>query len=223
MNILVAEDASVNALMLRNILAHDGHRVWIAENGVRALEMLDEQPHVELLVVDVSMPEMDGLALVRELRGREEYGDLPVLFLTSDDGEDTVRAAMALGAAGYILKPILEPSRVMARLNDIMGRCVPVLGSSDGDSFSPGPSARVLRELAHQVGEILEDGALPGADRLGAFRSLLDAAGARRLLDRLGDAGEGNPGLSPVLLRELRALAAELCERGHPVSPAPTE
>ncbi len=84
LRILLAEDNPVNQTLARRILQKHGCEVVIAENGMRAVQAWDTQPFA-LILMDVQMPEMDGLAATREIRDRErESGEhIPILAVTA--------------------------------------------------------------------------------------------------------------------------------------------
>lgn len=120
MNILVVEDAAVNAIMIRNILTHEGYGVRVAGTADDALDILREDGSVDLIVADIGLPGMDGIDFIREARGLPGLADVPVIFITGDDSADTVRKAMAVGAGSYILKPIVQPSQVLERVRQAL-------------------------------------------------------------------------------------------------------
>ena len=80
LKILIAEDSPVDSLVLRNVLTRDGYEPVLVENGKAALQALEADPDIALAIVDMRMPEMDGLELVREMRSRPELESTPVLF-----------------------------------------------------------------------------------------------------------------------------------------------
>ena len=215
MNILVAEDAAVNAILLRNILEREGHRVVVVKNGVEALEALQEHPEIDLLAADIRMPEMDGIMLVRELRSRPDTQDLPVLFITGVADAATVREAVELKIAGYILKPITEPSRVVAKLRAIAENSGVVLESEDDTRQKLGLDVSTYREMLGALGELVREAMANGAgdDLIPQLRDSAGSVGADRLMRALGDE-VGNPPDQTVLVRELKALATELEIRG---------
>lgn len=217
MNILVAEDVAVNAILLRNILERGGHRVLLAENGVEALELLEQHPETDLVATDIAMPEMDGFALVREIRSRPETRELPVLFITGMADASTVHAAMEFRPAGYILKPIVEPSRVLARVESILSDSPAVLQLEAEVRARLGIDGPTYRSLLGALGCLVRTvREADGGVEEGVRRRLLDSAdqvGAERLV-RLMESQAGNPLEAKVLLRELAALSAELEERG---------
>lgn len=111
--ILLAEDGTVDALLLRNILTRAGYHVVTVPNGARALEVLESDPDIDMVVTDVVMPEMDGAELLRTIRSRKNLARLPVVFVTATSDSTLVREALGLGLGGYILKPLTQPSRVL--------------------------------------------------------------------------------------------------------------
>lgn len=110
-NILLVEDDQVDVMNVRR--AFEKNRItnplWLARDGVEALEMLEraEVPKERLLVLlDLNMPRMNGIELLREIRGRDDLRHLPVVVLTTSDDERDRIDAYNLNVAGYILKPV---------------------------------------------------------------------------------------------------------------------
>lgn len=102
--ILVVEDYLVAQRMYSHMLRKRGHTVVLADNGCIALERLQEHT-VDLVVADLSMPEMDGVTLLKHLRGDERYRHLPVIMLTASGQEQDRRQAEAEGANDFLMKP----------------------------------------------------------------------------------------------------------------------
>lgn len=117
MKILIAEDNPVDAIILRNILEHEEHAVVVASDGRAALEALSQHPDIAAIFADIRMPDLDGLGLVEAVRERTETAGIPVIFVSGIAEAEYVRRAVALGAGGYLLKPINEPSRVLNLLH----------------------------------------------------------------------------------------------------------
>lgn len=103
-NILVAEDNEANQFVVREILERAGARVDIAENGLIALEKVRTGKY-DLVLMDVQMPEMDGLAATRQIRAEKE-GHLPVVALTANALASDFEACLAAGMNDYVAKPI---------------------------------------------------------------------------------------------------------------------
>ena len=111
LNILLVEDDQVDVMNIRR--AFEKNRItnplWIARDGVEALEMLEggKVPiHHLLVLLDLNMPRMSGIELLRESRDRESLRHLPVVVLTTSDDERDRIDAYNLNVAGYILKPV---------------------------------------------------------------------------------------------------------------------
>jgi CheY-like chemotaxis protein len=102
--ILVVEDYLVARRMYSHMLRKKGHTVLAADNGLTALEQMAETP-VDLVVADLSMPEMDGVALLKHLRADERYRRLPVIMLTASGQEHDRLRAEAEGANDFLTKP----------------------------------------------------------------------------------------------------------------------
>lgn len=101
--ILAVDDSTVMQEMIKRALAAD-YRVLVADNAVDALSLIYHQP-VEILLLDVSMPGVDGLELCRTLRSLPQFKDLPIIMLTARDGAfDKVQGRLA-GATEYLTKP----------------------------------------------------------------------------------------------------------------------
>jgi DNA-binding response OmpR family regulator len=113
--VLVVDDEHGIRLLLRRYLEREGYRVLEAADGAAALAQLADQ-QIDLAVVDVMMPKVDGFALVRQLRAGS---DIPVILLTGRGEESARVAGLELGADDYVTKPFSMPelvARVRARL-----------------------------------------------------------------------------------------------------------
>jgi DNA-binding response OmpR family regulator len=115
--ILLIEDDSRLAAMLLEYLGGAGYRVEVAAAGGAGMRLLEREPY-DALVLDLSLPDMDGLEVCRRLRGKH---DLPVLMLTArGDAADRI-VGLELGADDYLPKPF-EPRELLARLRAILRR-----------------------------------------------------------------------------------------------------
>lgn len=107
--ILVVEDDVRNVFALTSIFEPHGARVQIARNGREALELLEKAeggPPIDLVLMDVMMPEMDGLTATREIRRRESWHGLPIIMLTAKAMADDQEQCLAAGANDYLAKPL---------------------------------------------------------------------------------------------------------------------
>ncbi|MEW6350660.1 MAG: HD domain-containing phosphohydrolase [Thermodesulfobacteriota bacterium] len=102
--ILVVDDEEPNRELLEALLASLGYRTQMARDGAEALAKLDRG--VDLVLLDVMMPDVDGFEVMRRIRAHEQYGDVPVVMVTAlTSREDRLRAVVA-GANDFVTKPI---------------------------------------------------------------------------------------------------------------------
>jgi CheY-like chemotaxis protein len=109
--VLVVEDDVRNIFALSSVLEPKGIAVTIARNGREALDVLartsqDSAAAIDLVLMDIMMPEMDGLTAMREIRKRSEWRDLPIIALTAKAMKDDQQKCLAAGANDYIAKPL---------------------------------------------------------------------------------------------------------------------
>jgi two-component system OmpR family response regulator len=116
-NILVVDDDPHIREVISFALEKAGMSVAIAENGQQALDIFTASPS-DLIVLDINMPEMDGLACCREIRKQSE---VPILFLSSRDDEIDRILGLEIGGDDYVTKPF-SPRELVARINAILKR-----------------------------------------------------------------------------------------------------
>jgi signal transduction histidine kinase/DNA-binding response OmpR family regulator len=109
--ILVVEDDARNIFALASVLEPKGVRVAIARNGREALAALDKSQRspdatIDLVLMDIMMPEMDGLTAMKEIRLRPAFEKLPIIALTAKARKDDQEKCLAAGANDYIAKPL---------------------------------------------------------------------------------------------------------------------
>jgi CheY-like chemotaxis protein len=102
---LVVEDDSTNAKLLQDLLSSWGCGVAIAPDGWRAIDWLDSHP-VDLVLLDIQLPDMDGLAVLQQIRSDERWQDLPVVAATALAMEHDRQRCLAAGMQGYLSKPL---------------------------------------------------------------------------------------------------------------------
>jgi CheY-like chemotaxis protein len=114
---LVVDDSSVNRLVLVRRLETLGLEVLQAENGMEALALLGAKPGaVDVVLLDVLMPELDGYETLAALKADEATRHIPVIIVSSVEELDSVVRCIELGASDYLTKPI-NPSILAARIN----------------------------------------------------------------------------------------------------------
>ena len=104
--ILLAEDDVRNIYALSSVLEPLGAKLEIARNGREALDKLRNGNRVDLVLMDVMMPEMDGLEAMREIRATPEHSKLPIIAITAKAMPDDRQSCLEAGANDYVSKPI---------------------------------------------------------------------------------------------------------------------
>jgi len=117
--ILVVDDSPTIRRMVRAALGALPDVTFVeAESGLRAIEVLGMQP-VQMVVLDLNMPDMHGLDVIRFLRSHRPYRDLPVMVLTTRGDETSRQAALDAGASAYVTKPFM-PSALLSSVRELL-------------------------------------------------------------------------------------------------------
>ena len=116
-NILVVEDENDIAIAIEAYLNNQGYKVFIANNGIEGLEVLEKEA-IHLAIVDVMMPKMDGITFVMKLRENHEF---PVIMLSAKSEEVDKIMGLNIGADDYVTKPF-RPLELLARVNSQLRR-----------------------------------------------------------------------------------------------------
>ncbi len=119
-NILAIDDMRSMRELVKSVLEKRGHSVTIKEDGTDALRFAHGNS-VDLVISDINMPNMDGIALVGELRKLPEYARTPILMLTTEDGEAKKNEARNAGANGWIQKPF-NPERLATAVDKTLAK-----------------------------------------------------------------------------------------------------
>ena len=120
LKILLAEDNRVNQLLVVRLLQGRGHHVDVVGDGQAALNAIEEQSF-DLILMDIQMPEMDGLETARILRERQRNGHrmAPIIAMTAHAMKGDRDKCIEAGMTGYISKPI-QPDQLFALMEDVM-------------------------------------------------------------------------------------------------------
>lgn len=117
--ILAVDDSGSLRQMLAFSLKEAGYGVIEAVDGQDGLDKARKQT-VDLVLTDQNMPGMDGLSLIKALRGMKSYQSVPILMLTTESGEDMKAMGKAAGANGWLVKPF-DPVRLAEVIKKLIG------------------------------------------------------------------------------------------------------
>lgn len=177
-SVLVVDDDPINRMLLSRRLEQEGHRVATAEDGRKALEMLDAE-RFDVVLLDVLMPELDGYETLERIESDEKLRHIPVIMVSALEEIESVVRCIELGAEDYLPKPF-DPVLLRARLNacltkkrlhdleleyiEEVGHVVEAAAALEAGTYDPealgavaerddalGRLARVFRRMAEEV------------------------------------------------------------------------
>jgi CheY-like chemotaxis protein len=117
--VLIVEDNEDNLVIYSTILGHSGYRVLEARDGETGI-LMAQREHPDLILMDVSIPLIDGWEATRRLKADPDTADIPIIALTAHALESDRERATAVGCDGYLAKPA-EPRLVLATVQARLG------------------------------------------------------------------------------------------------------
>jgi adenylate cyclase len=118
--VLIVDDDRINRTLLARGVEQAGHLVRTAENGRDALALLGEEPH-DLVLLDIVMPELDGVSVLEQIKSDPHLQHIPVIMISAVDETDSVVRCIEMGAEDYLPKPF-DPVLLRARINAGLAR-----------------------------------------------------------------------------------------------------
>src|SRR5882757_6650437 len=156
--ILVVDDQPINVQLLKRKLEREGIQVVAAYNGLEALELV-KQEHPDLILLDVMMPDMDGIEVCQRLQRDEETKTIPVIFITARTSKEGKIEGLNVGAVDYITKPVdLDETlaRVQTQLRFVsINRELVDLQTRLGESRRSATIGAVTQGIAHNLNNLL--------------------------------------------------------------------
>ncbi|AOH53039.1 hybrid sensor histidine kinase/response regulator [Peribacillus muralis] len=104
--VLITDDDNRNIFALRRALESKGMNILIANNGLECLDVLEDNKGIDLILMDIMMPEMDGYETMKRIRDIKELADIPIISLTAKAMKDDRKKCLESGASDYISKPL---------------------------------------------------------------------------------------------------------------------
>lgn len=118
--VFLCVDDSVTMRKIVSLAIKELGEVIEASSGEEALRVLDKQPRVDAFILDVNMPGMNGVELVRTLRAKPAYASTPIVMLTTESEKDRIEEGMKAGASAWLVKPF-EKDVLLAKIRELLG------------------------------------------------------------------------------------------------------
>lgn len=128
MSILIVEDNPVSVKVLDLNLRKQGYQTLMAKSGMQALEVMEAEQEVELIISDIMMPEMNGIQLLGKIKANPAWQDIPVIMCTAMADMDVVKKAVEMGCKHYVVKPI-NIGQMLTKVKDVLRELKPVISS----------------------------------------------------------------------------------------------
>ncbi|WGS69937.1 response regulator transcription factor [Lactiplantibacillus plantarum] len=145
MKILVVDDDKEIAQLLEIYIKNEGYEPISAYNGREALTKLNTNPDIALMILDIMMPEMDGIEVIKEVR---KDSQLPILVLSAKTGDMDKIQGLITGADDYVTKPF-NPLEIMARIKSLLRRSENNVTTTEPDILDIGPLT--INKDSHEV------------------------------------------------------------------------
>ncbi len=122
--LLIVDDDKIFLKIFKDLLAKNyanEYEVAVAENGIEALAKIEEF-HPDLIILDIQMPEMDGIEFLREMKRRNHgLSQIPVLISSNFSDTDKISEGLELGVKGYVIKSDYSLDNIIKRINSLLG------------------------------------------------------------------------------------------------------
>jgi len=113
--ILIVEDDSFVLDIYQTKLSQEGYTVIEAKNGVEGMKILEKEKP-DLILLDIVMPYMDGIEVLKKIKENKELNKIPVILLTNLSQKEEINVGLGLGASDYLIKSHFTPSEVMDKI-----------------------------------------------------------------------------------------------------------
>jgi len=230
MAILIVDDNPVSAKVIDLILKKNGYDTIVVHSGKDALQYLESNVQIELIISDIMMPEMDGLELINKIKGKPEWKDTPVIVCTVIADVETVKKSAEAGCRHYVLKPI-KAAQLLEKVRETVENEKPILKEKKTVMFELGLDSNSYDQILGEFAALVND-SIVHLERVSAEKpdsqismrlaslyegaSLVGAERAKKAFDRYIAVDERKFKFSdedsgyPLVLRELKILKGSL-------------
>lgn len=169
--ILIVDDFATNGIFIKNALGSKKYETKTLISGMQALNYLDNGNTVDLILLDVNMPEMDGIETLKRIRSRERFKTVPIIFVTGAPDRYRVLQGFKNGIDDVIAKPV-EPDFLNMRVDRALRGETPVQQYKKRNGENIDELAILYRKLAGEFARSFKP--IPGGLHLDSYNSITD-------------------------------------------------
>ncbi len=141
---IIADDVQMNRKILKAFLEKKGWRIFEASDGIEVLEILKQGHNIDVVFMDISMPRMDGMEAVKQIKQNKKWQDIPIIAVTAHAMAEDRKRFLGAGMDGYVSKPI-RPDQLFKEMNRVLSERIAYQDKSVGISMSePKVSSHVV-------------------------------------------------------------------------------
>ena len=129
--VLLVEDDVLLRELYSTILGKAGYSLLVAEDGEAAMDVIENNAGIKLILLDIMLPKVNGIEVLKQLKSNLSTEKIPVLLLSNLTEESIVQEALKMGAVGYMVKVRLTPKEVIQKVQEFAGN--PALDPSGGN------------------------------------------------------------------------------------------
>jgi len=118
--VLAVDDSTLIQQMYKMVLMRYRCEIIQALNGQDGLDKLEKHPDVNMMLVDINMPLMNGLEFIQKVKAAEKFKSIPIIIVSTEGKEEDTQRGLALGASGYVKKPF-QPSDLHSLISKLFG------------------------------------------------------------------------------------------------------
>jgi two-component system chemotaxis response regulator CheY len=118
--VLVVDDSALIHQMYKMVLMRYRCQIIAALNGQDGLDKLEQNPDIDLMLVDINMPLMNGLEFIQKVKATGKYDAIPIIIVSTEGKEEDTQRGLAIGAKGYVKKPF-QPSDLHSLIGKLFG------------------------------------------------------------------------------------------------------
>jgi len=155
MSILIVEDNPISLKILDINLRENGYEVVTAPDPKEALDHLETNPNIKLIITDILMPEMDGLEFISKVKAIQEWKKIPFIIISAMSNKKTVKKAISLGCQHFLVKPV-QSQKLLKMVKDILPQQRLIIRNKSQNAATMGLDIASYQKICNMFGDMLK-------------------------------------------------------------------